>query len=116
MAIKLPEKPFHTIPELRKKWECTDDDIRHLIVTGAIKPSYFIRDLAGHMVSFKDDDFLGDGIEVDGYEFHTGTGPDVSGYHYLQEPFQEAPLECPFYLFSSQIKRHLKKTIFETFQ
>jgi hypothetical protein len=45
MAIKLPDRNYFTFPELRKRWECEEEDFFHLLVDQKLVPSYFFDDV-----------------------------------------------------------------------
>ncbi len=41
MAIKLPERTYFTFPELMARWQCSENDVRELMVRGDLVPSIF---------------------------------------------------------------------------
>lgn len=118
MAIKLPERNYLTFPELMKRWECEEDDLRRLIISGALKPSYVVNDGADLVTLVP-----------------PGEGPDIcwdwepkqvendvdydqeedreackykrvytGGFYFLLLPEQTGPLDCSFVYFSKDRK------------
>ena len=39
MAIKLPEKTWFTFHEIMERWQCTENDIRRLVIEQSLVPS-----------------------------------------------------------------------------
>ena len=58
MAIKLPERNSFTFAELMERWQCTENDVRHLIIEKTLVPSYFFQGLA-RLVCWEGDKKLG---------------------------------------------------------
>ena len=46
MAIKLPERNSFTFAELMERWQCTENNVRHLIIEKTLVPSYLFQGLA----------------------------------------------------------------------
>lgn len=107
MAIKLPSRSYLTLKELAVRWECTENDLRDLIVSGNLKPSYIINHVA-QKVRFRAE--TDDGgpywlpVTTETYEDDEGRQRaklyDTSGAYYLLHPEVTSALNCKFYLFS----------------
>jgi hypothetical protein len=46
MAIKLPRRTDYSIPELMERWNCEENDIRRLLITEQLRPSYVVNHVA----------------------------------------------------------------------
>jgi hypothetical protein len=100
MAIKLPERNYFTFPEIMGRWQCTENDIRHIVISEKLRPSYFIRR-----------DFEYSEIE----ERDPGTFEEVpvseemkflkEGLYYLQTGDQLGPFDCEFGSFTTSRER-----------
>lgn len=114
MSIKLPSRSYLTLQELAVRWECTENDLRDLIVSGTLRPSYIISHVAQKVrfraatddagtywlpettATFEDDDGT-----------QRGKLHDTSGAYYLLHPEVTSALNCKFLLFS-QDRDHVK--------
>ena len=70
MTIKLPNRTYFTFAEVLSRWQCTDNDIRNLILTGTLVPSLRINGSIIPFVWTKD--------QSDGWIF-TDTRQDQNG-------------------------------------
>lgn len=112
MAIKLPEKNYFTVPELMRRWECNEGDIRHLVANGDLKPSYVINDVASVVTFVEAKDDAGLYWETcspkryveDDEEGSTILDDDptefTDGFYYLLFPEQSGADDCRFIYFS----------------
>lgn len=107
MTIKLPSRSYLTLQELAVRWECTENDLRDLIISGNLKPCYFINHVA-QKVRFRREVDDGEAywlpITTETYEDDEGRQRaklyDTSGAYYLLHPEVTSALNCKFYLFS----------------
>lgn len=114
MAIKLPPRDSLTLPELAKRWECSENDLRDLIVSGELRPSFIINKVA-HKVRFdKTSDDTGEywqPVTIGSFEGDDGKlRPKlytVEGAYYLLHPDITSSLDCQFFYFSKD-KNHIK--------
>lgn len=119
MAIKLPTRNYFTFPELMRRWECEENDIRHLILNGDLKPSYVINHVANVVRFLESEDengqyWLPDQVENDveheseeDREAFKYKMVSTEGFYYLLYPDQTASLECNFIFFSKD-RNHLR--------
>ena len=100
MAIKFPSRNYLTFAELQSRWECTDNDLRDAIISGALKPSVKI-DAELSLPQWQEgsrDEMEPSGFLADENDEPIKTRP--RGWQYLQEPVQTAPFDCIFSLIS----------------
>ena len=108
MAVKLPQRKFLTFPELQDRWACTENDIRRMVLSAQLIPSYLWNDPV-NVVSFIE--ATQDGLpyweprevpndrefkdEKDRMEFpHKSIFAD--GFYFLLFPWQTSALNCNF--------------------
>lgn len=101
MAIIIPARKYLTYGELRERWQCSDNDLRYLIVAEELKPSVkAFEHLTIPAWSFDDDDWekvIPEGeIKDEGHGYNLLVKPN--GWLFLQEPNQTGPLACEFRL------------------
>lgn len=116
MAIKLPPRTYLTLPELSTRWDCTENDLRDLIVRGDLKPSYIINHVAQKVRFRLDNDDSGPywlyetigTVEDDDGKPHPKLY-DTDGAYYLLHPTVTSAFDCRFYLFS-QDRDHVEGT------
>ena len=114
MPIKLPERNYLTFPELMKRWECEEDDLRRLVISGALKPSYVVNHAASLVTLVRPQEGLGVtwGWEPQQVEYEDEEDREVfkykavfaDGFYFLLQPEQTGPLDCSFLLFSKNRK------------
>ena len=116
MAIKLPPRNDLTLPELAKRWECTENDLRNLIVSGELRPSFIINKVAHKVNFYKTSDDAGEywqSATIGSFEGDDGKPHpqlyDVEGAYYLLHPDVTSSLDCQFFYFSKD-KNHIKGT------
>lgn len=107
MTIKLPARSYLTLQELAVRWECTENDLRDLIISGQLKPSYIINHVAQKVRFHAETDDAGAywlPRTTATFEDDDGTlrGKlyDTSGPYYLLHPEVTSALNCQFILFS----------------
>lgn len=97
MPIKLPSRNYLTFAELCERWQCSENDIRELIIEEQIKPSLFLGGLGGYFVNFKYDEATFGTRTINKLRFEPG---DTSTFNrdlfYLREPRRTAALDCDF--------------------
>ncbi|APW37129.1 hypothetical protein RD110_07915 [Rhodoferax koreense] len=102
MTIKIPPRKYLTFKELVDRWQCTDSDLRYLVVNGEMKPSFKATEPL-NVPDWEFDSFSGACIPsdkmsgIEGYDLEILPG----GWLYLQSPQVIAPLDCRFELASS---------------
>ena len=102
MAIELPKK-YHSLKELATRFQCSEQDVSHLVIEGQITPSFYLD--GGYHLDFqvnKDVDFDGiqyflspldfPGIKSDEPQSRTW----LSGFHYLVWMQRKGVAECEF--------------------
>lgn len=104
MAIIIPKRGYLTFAELRQRWQCTDNDLRYLVVTGEIKPSIKATEELSHPEW--EYDFMEDGCvpsgEVEEGQFGYTLKVRPRYWLYLQQPNQTSALDCEFRLAASE--------------
>ena len=105
MAIIIPARKYLTYGELRERWQCSDNDLRYLIVAEELKPSFkAFKSLTIPSWSFDvldPEEVVAEGSQYDsqhGYVLEV----KPSGWLFLQEPKQTGPLACEFRLVSHE--------------
>lgn len=114
MAIKLPPRRYLTLPELAIRWECTENEVRELIVSSQLKPSYIINHVAHKVRFFETSDDAGDfwqmepigSVEDDDGKLRPKLY-NTEGSYYLLHPDVTSSLDCHFFYFSTD-KEHVK--------
>lgn len=108
MAVKLPQRKFLTFPELQDRWACTENDIRRMVLSAQLIPSYLWNEPV-NVVTFIE--ATHDGLpywepsqvpndrefedEKDRMEFpHKSIFAD--GFYFLLFPWQTSALNCNF--------------------
>jgi hypothetical protein len=97
MAIKLPERNYFTFSELMTRWDCTENDLRFAIISGAIKPSIKLNG-EHYCVLWKINGFG----EYNPDEFNPNSTDSYRLQYkprrwlYLQDPVQISPFDCEF--------------------
>ncbi len=112
MAIRLPDRDYYTFPELIERWGCENNDIRRLIINRRLIPSYVISGEVANVVILHEE--LEDGRRIwVPREVENDVGDAelleeipfkriwTHGFYYLVHPWQKAPLDCKFVLFST---------------
>ena len=105
MAIIIPARKYLTYGELRERWQCSDNDLRYLIVAEELKPSVkAFKSFTIPSWSFDDDVFDEVIAEGEQYDGQNGCAIEVkpSGWLFLQDPKQTGPLACEFFLVSHE--------------
>ena len=98
MSIIIPKRGYLTFAELRQRWQCTENDLRYLVVNGELKPST----KATEALAIADWEYhIMEGMcEPVGerYDGQTGYTLEVhpSYWLYLQLPEQTGPMACNF--------------------
>ena len=101
MAIIIPIRKYLTYGELRERWQCSDNDLRYVIVTEELKPSVkAFENLTIPSWSFDDDDI--EKVIPEGEMENAQNGYTLqvrpNGWLFLQDPKQTGPLACEFRL------------------
>ncbi len=114
MAIKLPPRDSLTLPELAKRWECSENDLRDLIVRGKLRPSFIINKVAHKVNFYKMSDDAGEywqSATIGSFEGDDGKPHpqlyDVEGAYYLLHPDVTSSLDCQFFYLSKD-KNHIQ--------
>lgn len=103
------KKDFLTFEELRNRWDIDERNLRRLIVTEKLIPSFLVNEYL-HKVRFEIGENLGwkpiplvrDNIENNRNDLFF-----AYGFYYLKHPFLTSSLDCLFYFFSDD-KNHQK--------
>lgn len=96
MAIKLPERSYFTFSEVMTRWQCTENDIRHLVINEKLRPSYFIgRDIEYRELEQRDAGSFESVTVTEEMRFLN------EGFYYLQTGIQLGPFDCEFDCFTS---------------
>lgn len=114
MAFKLPAKTYLSLHDLVTRWECTENDVRDLIVRGELRPSYIINHVAKKVRFYLSSEDVGtywQSKTVGTYEDDDGTPRPklytTEGAYYLLHPDVTSALNCNFWYFS-QDREHVK--------
>ncbi len=114
MAIKLPKREYFTFSELAQHWKCNENDIRRLVISKQLIPSFLINHVA-RLVRLIESEEEGEKnwvpqlVENENYHLHNGDEDQAkfkyklvlaNGFYYLLHPWQTAPLSCQFLFFS----------------
>ena len=108
MAVTLPQREFLTFLELQERWECTENDIRRMILSSRLVPSYLWNDPV-NVVTFIEATQDGrrywehsqvpNDVEFDDKN-HLAEFPFKStfadGFYFLLFPWQTKALNCNF--------------------
>lgn len=96
MAIKIPARNYLTFSELQERWQCTENDLRYAIISGAVKPS--IRLVGKHKILSWEMDAFGDWVAsaYEPGELGYALEVDARGWQYLQDPVQTESFDCEF--------------------
>lgn len=98
MSIIIPKRGYLTFAELRQRWQCTENDLRYLVVNGELKPST----KATEALAIADWEYnmMEDTCEPVGERFDGQTGYTIevqpSYWLYLQSPEQTGAMTCNF--------------------
>ena len=108
MAVKLPQRKFLTFPELQDRWACTENDLRRMVLSALLIPSYLWNDPV-NVVTFIE--ATQDGLaywepsqvpndrefedEKDRMEFPYKS-IFADGFYFLLFPWQTSALNCNF--------------------
>lgn len=108
MAIKLPVRNYLTFSELQSRWTCTENDLRHEIISRRLIPSFIWNDSVNVVTFFETADSAGPyweprqvandrefDSEEDRAEF-AYKSIDGEGFYYLMFPWQTGALNCNF--------------------
>lgn len=97
MAIKLPKRNFVTFPEVCERWQCSENDIRELIIEEQLKPSFFLGNQSGYFIDFKYDDTIFGSRIVKKLRFEPEHQlvPNRDLF-YLRDPRRVGALDCDF--------------------
>lgn len=117
MAVKMPERKYFTFPELVRRWECDENDLRRMILDRELIPSYVINEFA-RVVKFKLSSpdvpeyesayWISESVERDKLPGELEEKDPVKyllvetdGFYYLLHPWQTTSLNCTFLYFSN---------------
>jgi len=103
MSIKIPPRKYLTFRELLLRWQCTENDLRYLIVNGELKPAVKATEplkLVDWEYDPMADGCVPCGHKQDAQGFQVEVQP--TGWLYLQSPGHIAPLNCEFRLASRE--------------
>lgn len=99
MAIHIPERNYYTFDELVKRWDCSNDELCFVIISGDLKPCVRINTEVFEQRWVKDKY-----LRLAAERTKTSDGNDIKyrpeGWFYVQEPIQTHPFECEFSLVS----------------
>lgn len=108
MAIRLPPRNYLTLPELAARWSCSENDLKELIVSGLLKPSYIINHVAKRVRFHQESSDTGpywcpEPVETyvlddDGKTYDRLS--NTEGAYYLLHPDETSALDCTFHYFS----------------
>lgn len=101
MVIKIPPRKYLTFNELLLRWQCTENDLRYLIVNGELKPA--IKATQPLKLVDWEYDVMAEGcVPCGNKENGSGYAIEVqpTGWLYLQYPAHITPLNCEFRLAS----------------
>lgn len=94
--VTLPEANFFTFQELMFRWQCTENDLKRLVISEQLIPSVRF----GSLLSVSSWDFgtFGDPKKMLSDRRSTFNFPrPANGWLYLQNPTHETPFECTYY-------------------
>jgi hypothetical protein len=101
MAIKLPEKTWFTFHELMERWQCTENDIRRLVIEESLIPSIRTSEKLTHpdwefepSGNFEPSGQLGENSSV-GYALEFTV---LNHWLYLRRPLRISTFDCQFRL------------------
>lgn len=100
MAIIIPKRGYLTFVELRQRWQCTDNDLRYLVVNGELKPSIKVAQeltIASWDYSPMEDRCVPTGAQIDPQSDYEVTWRPTY-WLYLQDPLQTSAMNCEFRL------------------
>ena len=100
MAIIIPKRGYLTFAELRHRWQCTDNDLRYLVVNAELKPAIKAAHelmIASWEYSTMEDRCVPSGAKIDPqFDYEVTVRPNY--WLYLQEPVQTGAMHCEFRL------------------
>lgn len=117
MSVQLQAKEYLTLGELEKRWACSTNDLKRLIVHGHLIPSFVINHVAKKVrfslqadcsppywlpIVIETEMKLDEGWDAPPSHLH-----DTEGMYYLLHPEVEAALDCKFFYFSND-RNHQK--------
>ena len=109
MSVQLHVREYLTFEELEKRWACSTNDLKSLVVHGHLIPSFFINHVA-HKVRFswqadcEPPYWLAVVVETqtdEEWDEPPSHLHDTEGLYYLLHPQVEAALDCRFFYFST---------------
>lgn len=100
MSIHLPERRYLTLGELQQRWKCDVNDLREIICTGALSPSWYANgyfswaEWVADNRRFADEQGLVPEVRTNsnGAEITS----DLKGWYFLRCPYETGPLNCSF--------------------
>lgn len=99
MAIKIPPRKYLAFSELLLRWQCTENDLRYLIVNGELKPAIKATEPL-KQVDWEYDSLTDECVPCGHKEDAQGYQVEIqpTGWLYLQRPGHLTPLNCEFRL------------------
>lgn len=113
MAIELPAKKYYTFPQLAERLQCSEQDLRHLVIEREITPSFHLecQNYADHQIE-SDEDLDGRHLfpfpvfNWDSKADDPGEWTKLAGFHYLIFPSRTSANNCVFTYFSKTSYGH----------
>lgn len=97
MAIKLPVRNYFTFQELIARWQCSENELKHAVIIGNIKPSIRLNGEFNTITwqidsygNYFPKEFFSNNLENIEFKFRP------HGWLYLQDPIQTGPFEGEF--------------------
>jgi hypothetical protein len=96
MAINIPARNYLTFSELQERWQCSENDLSYVIISGEVKPS--MRLIGKHKLLSWEIDVFGNWVASDYEPGNIGyaIAVDTRGWQYLQDPVQTESFDCEF--------------------
>jgi len=98
---QIQPRDYLTFAELMTRWQISENDLRHAIICGAVKPCVLLTGWRARLKWIGEDEhgFMHQ-TEIRDYR-DDAVMYTAEGWHYLQAPRQTGPFECIFYYASN---------------
>ena len=113
MAIELPAKKYYTFPQLAARLQCTEQDLRHLVIEREITPSIHLefKMYADYQIDADEDEdgrhlFLSPVLNWESKADDQGDWTKAAGFRYLIFPQRTSANNCAFTYFSETSHGH----------
>ena len=113
MAIELPAKKYYTFPQLAAHLQCSEQDLRHLVIEREITPSFHLecQMYADYQIDADEDHdgrhlFPSPVLNWESKADDLGDWTKLAGFHYLIFPRRTSANNCVFTFFSKTSHGH----------